>query len=49
MIDDGSVGPVGCLFGWTEAKGSLRQWLIALGTTAALILALYFAFSAMGL
>ncbi|HEV7659943.1 MAG TPA: hypothetical protein VGO55_08870 [Allosphingosinicella sp.] len=43
MID---YDPQGCLFGWPRA--SFRQWLVGLGSFAALIAALYFLFSALG-
>ena len=43
MIDD---EPLGCPLGWP--RGSLRQWLVALGTVAALIGLLYLLFSWLG-
>lgn len=43
MID---YDPQGCMFGFPRA--SLRQWLVGLGSFAALIAALYFIFSALG-
>lgn len=39
--------PLGCLLGWP--RGSLRQWLVALGTLAALIGLLYLLLSYLGL
>jgi hypothetical protein len=38
--------PLGCLLGWPRA--SLKQWLVGLGSFAALLAALYFIFSALG-
>jgi hypothetical protein len=38
--------PVGCLWGWPRA--SLKQWVVGLGTMAALMAVLYFVFSWLG-
>jgi hypothetical protein len=38
--------PTGGLFDWPRA--TFRQWLVGLGSFAALIAALYFLFSALG-
>lgn len=43
MID---YDPRGWRFGWPPA--SFRQWLVGLGSFAALVTALYFLFSALG-
>jgi hypothetical protein len=39
-------GPKGIRIAWPRAP--LRQWLVGLGSVAALIAALYFIFSALG-
>jgi hypothetical protein len=41
--------PTGCLFLLEWPRGSLRQWLVALGTFSALLLVFYVIFSLLGL
>ena len=40
--------PMGCLFLWPPPRGSLAQWLLALGAVAVLRAGFYLLFSAMG-
>jgi hypothetical protein len=40
--------PVGCLWIWPLPRGSLGQWLLALGTLAVLLAGFYLLFTALG-
>ncbi len=41
--------PTGCIFPFDLPRASLKQWIVALGAVALLMVALYFIFSALGL
>ena len=46
-VTDGE--PTGCIFPFDLPRASLKQWIVALGAVALLMVALYFIFSALGL